>query len=56
MRNRPREGADDRSVTRTISLDLYCVIDRMSCSFRASCFILGDIINVLLRIVVFGTL
>ena len=47
---------DDRSVTRTISLGLYCVIDRRNCSFGASRFILGEMIKVLPRIVGFGML
>ena len=34
--NRPREGVDDKSATRTISLGLYCAVDRRNCSFGGS--------------------
>ena len=49
-------AVDDRSVTRTVSLDLYCGIDRSSCSFEASRFILVEMIKRLPRIVEFGLL
>ena len=48
------EGVADRSVTRTVSLDLYRVIESSFFSFRASRFILREIVKVLLRLVEFG--
>ena len=40
-RNHPREGVDDRSITRNILHGLYYVVGRRNFSFGASCFYLG---------------